>query len=112
MFDTVVATPLSPGTATNSPTVSAMPRANVMSPLRRLRRGSEMSAGPSCDGSAELIVRPVCRARGHADSRQMDQVVAGQRSTDLLHQAAVGQAAEVDDEEARGLEQRHDLRLG
>ena len=38
--------------------------------------------------------------------------MAGQRSTDLLHPATLAQAAEVNDEEAGVLEQRHDLRLG
>src|ERR1700733_561693 len=45
-------------------------------------------------------------------SGETDQVVAGQRSADLLHLAALAQAAEVNDEEAGVLEQRPDLRLG
>src|SRR4051812_17232176 len=44
-------------------------------------------------------------------SRETDQVVAGQRSTDLLHPAALTQAAEVNYEEAGVLEQRYDLGL-
>src|SRR3954447_9961496 len=45
-------------------------------------------------------------------SRETDQVVAGQGSTDLLHPTAITQAAEVDDEEAGVLEHRDDLGLG
>ena len=56
MFDTVVATPLSPGTAKNSPTTSAPANTSVMNPSRRLRRAFEAST--SCDREAwtELTV--------------------------------------------------------
>src|SRR5438552_983181 len=53
MFDTVVATCLSPGTPSSSPTPSASARAIVMKPLRRLRRASEASSGSAWDSWSE-----------------------------------------------------------
>jgi hypothetical protein len=46
------------------------------------------------------------------DSRKPDQVEPGQRTTDLLHPAAGHELAEVDDEEACGLEKLDHLGLG
>ena len=54
MCETVVATPLSPGTASSSPTTSAPASTSVMNPLRRLRRAFEAftcSSSYGCPGS-------------------------------------------------------------
>jgi hypothetical protein len=56
MFDTVVATPLSPGTANSSPTANAPPRTNVMNPLRKLRRAFAASTCPDWGDWSELTL--------------------------------------------------------
>ena len=53
MWDTVVATPFSPGTANNNPTARAPARISVMNPLRRLRRALEAF---TCSGWAAWSV--------------------------------------------------------
>src|SRR5580700_363477 len=54
MFETVVATPLSPGTANSSPMANAPPKINVMNPLRRLRRAFAASTCSDWDDWSEL----------------------------------------------------------
>src|SRR5690242_18613237 len=56
MCDTVVATPFSPGTASNSPMISAPANTSVMNPLRRLRRAFAAFTCCGWEGSTELTV--------------------------------------------------------